>query len=107
MFGTKVLKGTKMAGHMGGKNATMQNLLVYKIIPQHNLLLVVGSVTGPKGSIVRIRDAWLPPKGVRAARMNPAYPAPPPPFPTFLPGDPGDDDLSEIVLPPFKSDPHA
>ena len=53
-YPSKVFKGMRMAGQMGGDRVTMQNLQVIKIIPEHNLLLVKGSVPGCKGSIVLI-----------------------------------------------------
>lgn len=53
-YPAKVFKGTKMAGQMGNKQVTVQNLVIVKIIPEHNILLVKGSVPGSKGSIVRI-----------------------------------------------------
>jgi large subunit ribosomal protein L3 len=53
-FPSKVVKGMRMAGRMGGDTKTVQNLEVLKIIPEHNLLLVKGSVPGAKGSIVII-----------------------------------------------------
>ena len=53
-FPSRVFKGMRMAGRMGGDKVTVQNLQVLKIIPEHNLLLVKGSVPGTKGSIVII-----------------------------------------------------
>jgi large subunit ribosomal protein L3 len=53
-FPSRVFKGMRMAGRMGGDKVTVQNLQVLKIIPEHNLLLVKGSVPGAKGSIVII-----------------------------------------------------
>ncbi|MBB3188085.1 50S ribosomal protein L3 [Microbacter margulisiae] len=53
-FPSKVVKGMRMAGRMGGDTKTVQNLEVLKVIPEHNLLLVKGSVPGAKGSIVII-----------------------------------------------------
>ena len=53
-FPAKVFKGAGMAGQMGNERVTVQNLLVLKVIPEHNLLLVKGSVPGSKGSIVLI-----------------------------------------------------
>ena len=47
-----VFKGLRMGGQMGGKRVTTQNLKVIKVIPEHNLLLVKGSVPGCNGSIV-------------------------------------------------------
>jgi large subunit ribosomal protein L3 len=43
-----------MAGRMGGDRVTVQNLQILKVIPEHNLLLVKGSVPGAKNSIVII-----------------------------------------------------
>jgi len=43
-----------MAGQMGNHRVTVQNLQVLKVIPEHNLLLIKGSVPGSKGSIVII-----------------------------------------------------
>ncbi len=51
---SRVFKGTRMAGRMGGDRVTVQNLQVLKVIPEHNLILVKGSVPGAKGSIVII-----------------------------------------------------
>jgi large subunit ribosomal protein L3 len=44
----------RMGGQMGGDRVTTQNLKVLKVIPEHNLLLIKGSVPGCKGSIVII-----------------------------------------------------
>jgi large subunit ribosomal protein L3 len=54
-YPAKVFKGTKMAGQMGNERVTVQNLQVIKIIPEHNLLLIKGSIPGSKGSIVAIQ----------------------------------------------------
>jgi large subunit ribosomal protein L3 len=43
-----------MAGQTGNAKVTVQNLQVIKVIPEHNLLLVKGSIPGSKGSIVII-----------------------------------------------------
>jgi large subunit ribosomal protein L3 len=53
-YPAKVFKGTRMAGQMGNERVTVQNLQVIKVIPEHNLLLVKGSVPGAKGSILLI-----------------------------------------------------
>lgn len=53
-YPAKVFKGTRMGGHMGNERVTVQNLQIIKVIPEHNLLLVKGSVPGAKGSIVII-----------------------------------------------------
>ena len=44
----------RMAGQMGGDRVTTQNLKVLKVIPEHNLLLVKGSVAGCNGSTLLI-----------------------------------------------------
>ena len=53
-YPARVFKGTRMAGQMGNHRVTVQNLQVLKVIPEHNLLLIKGSVPGSKGSIVII-----------------------------------------------------
>ncbi|KGL48511.1 50S ribosomal protein L3 [Porphyromonas gulae] len=53
-YPAKVFKGTRMAGQMGNERVTVQNLEVIKVMPEHNLLLVKGSVPGAKGSILLI-----------------------------------------------------
>ena len=51
-YPAKVFKGTRMGGQMGGDRVTVQNLKVVKVIPEHNILLIKGSVPGCNGSIV-------------------------------------------------------
>ena len=51
---SRVFKGKKMPGHMGGKKVTTQNLEVVRVDAEKNLLLVKGAVPGPKKSLVRI-----------------------------------------------------
>jgi large subunit ribosomal protein L3 len=53
----RVMKGQRMAGHMGNKRFTSQNLEVIRIDIDKNLLAVKGSVPGSKGSLVMIQDA--------------------------------------------------
>ena len=53
---SKVFKGKKMAGHMGHERVTVQNLEVVRVDAENNLLLVKGSVPGPKKSLVTIRE---------------------------------------------------
>ncbi len=53
-YPAKVFKGLRMAGHMGNERVTVQNLQVIKVLPEHNLLMIKGSVPGPKGSIVLV-----------------------------------------------------
>lgn len=51
-YPSRVFKGTKMAGRMGGKRVKVINLQVMKIIPDKNLILISGSVPGSKNSYV-------------------------------------------------------
>lgn len=51
---SRVLKGMRMAGRMGGEKKKIQNLEVVKIIPEKNIILVKGAVPGHKGSYVII-----------------------------------------------------
>ena len=51
---SRVFKGMRMGGHMGGDRVTIANLQVLKVIPENNLLLVKGSIPGTKGSYVII-----------------------------------------------------
>ena len=51
---SRVFKGMRMAGRMGGKRAKVQNLQVLKVDAERNLLVVKGSVPGAKNSIVII-----------------------------------------------------
>ena len=53
---SRVFKGMKMAGRMGGKRKTQVGLVVHGIDVERNLLLVKGSVPGPKNSLVEIRE---------------------------------------------------
>jgi large subunit ribosomal protein L3 len=53
----RVFKGLKMAGRDGGLTTTTQNLVVVKADPEREVLLVRGSVPGPKGAQVIIRPA--------------------------------------------------
>ncbi|MCM1137439.1 MAG: 50S ribosomal protein L3 [Duncaniella sp.] len=53
-YPAKVFKGMRMAGQMGNEKVTIQNLQVIKVMPEHNVLLIKGSIPGSKGSIVLI-----------------------------------------------------
>jgi len=53
---SKVFKGKKMAGHMGHRQVTVQNLEIVKIDAGQNLILVKGAVPGPKKSLVTIKE---------------------------------------------------
>jgi large subunit ribosomal protein L3 len=54
---SRVFKGQKMAGRMGGKRITQLGLVVHQVDAERNLLLVKGAVPGPKSGIVEIREA--------------------------------------------------
>ena len=53
---SRVFKGVRMAGRMGGKRVTQVGLVVHAVDPERNLLLVKGAVPGPKNGIVEIRE---------------------------------------------------
>jgi large subunit ribosomal protein L3 len=53
---SRVFKGMKMAGRMGGKRVTQVGLTVHSIDAAQNLLLVKGSVPGPKNGLVEVRS---------------------------------------------------
>jgi large subunit ribosomal protein L3 len=52
---SRVFKGIKMAGRMGGKRVTQLGLTVHDVDVERNLLLVKGAVPGPKNGIVEVR----------------------------------------------------
>ena len=52
-----VFKNTRMAGRMGNARVTVQNLMVVEVLSDRNLLLVRGSVPGPKSGLVMVRRA--------------------------------------------------
>ena len=53
----RVFKGMKMAGRMGGEKVTTLNLEIAGVDAERGLLLLNGSVPGPKGSVVLVREA--------------------------------------------------
>ena len=65
----KVFKGKKMAGQMGNRRVTTQNLKIVEIDVEKDLLFVLGSVPGSKNSWVRVQDAIKQP-------LNEAAPTP-------------------------------
>ncbi|MGB7294418.1 MAG: 50S ribosomal protein L3, partial [Candidatus Aminicenantales bacterium] len=54
-YPSRVLKGTKMGGHMGQTQITVRNLTVVRTDKENNLLLVRGAVPGPRGRYLLIR----------------------------------------------------
>jgi large subunit ribosomal protein L3 len=53
---SRVFKGIRMAGRMGGKRVTQVGLVVHEVDPERNLLLVKGAVPGPKNAFVEVRE---------------------------------------------------
>jgi large subunit ribosomal protein L3 len=53
-YPSRVIKGMRMAGRMGGSKTTVRNLKVLRVIPESNLLIVKGSIPGAPNSIVEI-----------------------------------------------------
>jgi large subunit ribosomal protein L3 len=53
---SRVFKGVKMAGRMGGKRVTQVGLTVHSVDADRNLLLVKGAVPGPKNGLLEIRE---------------------------------------------------
>jgi large subunit ribosomal protein L3 len=58
-FPSRVIKGTRMAGHMGVERNTIKNLRIMKVNAEENILLVKGSVPGPNGAYVLIRKKQI------------------------------------------------
>ncbi|QGZ97701.1 50S ribosomal protein L3 [Mycoplasma sp. NEAQ87857] len=55
--GNKVVKGMTMPGHLGHVKTTVQNLEVVKVDVENNLILIKGSIPGPKKSFVTVKEA--------------------------------------------------
>lgn len=53
-FASRVIKGKRLAGHLGNALVKIQNLQVVKVIPEHNLVLIRGAVPGAKGSYLKM-----------------------------------------------------
>jgi large subunit ribosomal protein L3 len=61
-FPSRVLKGTRGAGHMGRNRVTIRNLRVLQVLPDDNALVVEGAVPGPKGGYIVVHKAKAPHK---------------------------------------------
>lgn len=61
---SRVFKGMRMAGRMGVEKVTVQNLTIHAVDAERGLILVKGSVPGPKGALVVVRNAVK--KGAKA-----------------------------------------
>lgn len=57
---SRVFKGKKMAGQMGNRRITTQNLVIVEVRPEQNLILVKGAIPGPNQGVVMLR------KGIKA-----------------------------------------
>ncbi|MCD8014137.1 MAG: 50S ribosomal protein L3 [Lachnospiraceae bacterium] len=53
---SRVFKGKKMAGRMGGDRVTVQNLEIVRVDAENNLILVKGAVPGPKKALVTLKN---------------------------------------------------
>lgn len=53
-YPSRVIKGVRMAGRMGGDRVTVRNLVIVDIIPDSNLILIKGSIPGTQNSYVEI-----------------------------------------------------
>ncbi len=53
----RVFKGKKLAGQYGNETVTIQNLEIFKVDAERNLILIKGAIPGNKGGIVRVRSA--------------------------------------------------
>jgi len=69
-YPSRVVKGMRMAGHMGDGQVTVRNLRVIRVDPENNLLMVEGAVPGGPNSVVVIRKA-VAAKPVRVAQVEP------------------------------------
>jgi len=64
---SRVFKGVRMAGRMGGDTVTTQNVTVHAVDLERGLILVKGAVPGPKGGLVLLRSAA---KSTKEARQS-------------------------------------
>src|SRR5215211_5337427 len=69
-FPSRVVRGMRMAGHMGAGRVTVRNLKVLRVDAENNLLLVEGSVPGGPNSVVVIRKA-IAAKKIKVAQVEP------------------------------------
>lgn len=53
-YPSRVFKGLRMAGRMGGKRISIRNIQIYDILPERNIILLKGSVPGPKNTLLEI-----------------------------------------------------
>lgn len=67
MRAKRVFKGTRLPGHMGSEQITMQNLEVVKTDVENNIILIKGNVPGPNKTMVTIRTALKMPNKIKEA----------------------------------------
>ncbi|MBX3043536.1 MAG: 50S ribosomal protein L3 [Candidatus Kapabacteria bacterium] len=53
-YPSRVFKGLRMAGRMGGKTISIRNIQIFDILPERNIILLKGSVPGPKNTLLEI-----------------------------------------------------
>jgi len=53
----RVFKGRKMPGHLGGERVTIQGVKIVKVYPERNLILIKGSIPGPRKGLVLIKNS--------------------------------------------------
>jgi large subunit ribosomal protein L3 len=58
-YPSRVIKGTRMAGHMGDQRKTLKNLRVVAVDTENNLLMIRGALPGPNGAYVLIKKAQM------------------------------------------------
>jgi large subunit ribosomal protein L3 len=63
-FPSRVFKGTRMAGRLGGTRVTVKNIVVVRVDAENHLLVVRGAVPGARGTLLYIKKA----KSSRAAK---------------------------------------
>lgn len=71
LFPGTVMRGTRMPGHMGQVQRTVQNLQVIQVREADNVLLIKGAIPGSKGDYVLIRESKKRPKGWRPHAERP------------------------------------
>lgn len=55
-FPQHVMKGTRMAGRMGGERVSVKNVIVVEVVPDQHLILVKGAVPGPRNGVVFVQS---------------------------------------------------
>jgi large subunit ribosomal protein L3 len=67
---SRVWPGHRMPGRMGGDRMTMPNLVVVRVLPEQNLVLIRGAVPGANGSLVTVRKSVKTTKAAKAAEKK-------------------------------------